>query len=204
VGKTEKRNRALSECGFAAEKAQFTRQLLPRGGMVMDWEQIRTFAIGCVQPRGWLPALLQFSENPMYSHAIGLSEATCKIDGKSVFLDEFTRKPLEFCGAIRAFFEDFANFSHESILPNVRRRAFALRIAFLGRCIPDWIVVSDVFSRKNTNFDVFVAKTRLLEVGNVPIPDICLSGEEIGASVKVDHASVVFRFGHFSPFHQRF
>ena len=45
-------------------------------------------------------------------------------------------------------------------------------------------------------------KTQLLEVGKVPISDICVSGEEIRASVKVYHAPVVFCIGQLSTLHE--
>ena len=45
-------------------------------------------------------------------------------------------------------------------------------------------------------------KTRFLEVSNVPVSDICVSGEEIGASVKVYHAPVVFCIGQLSTLHE--
>ena len=45
-------------------------------------------------------------------------------------------------------------------------------------------------------------KTRFLEVSHVPISDICASGEEIRASVEVNHAPVVFCIGQLSTLHE--
>ena len=45
-------------------------------------------------------------------------------------------------------------------------------------------------------------KTQLLEVGKVSISDICVSGEEIRASVEVNHAPIVFRAGHLATLHE--
>jgi len=62
-----------------------------------------------------------------------------------------------------------------------------------------------MFSAAKTRvFDVFAAKTRVLKVGNMSTPDICLSGEEIRPSVEVYHAAVVLRVRQLAPFHQGF
>ena len=46
-------------------------------------------------------------------------------------------------------------------------------------------------------------KTQLLEVGKVSISDICVSGEEIRASVKVYHAPILFCIGQLSTLDER-